>query len=468
MNSKQADVAVVGAGPGGYVAAIRLAQLKKRVIVIDKAVLGGVCLNWGCIPSKALIHTASLVEDIRDGGQIGIHVDNLKVDLKQVQTWKQGVVNRLTGGVGTLLKHHKVDVVMGKATLTGPKTIEVETQEGKVEVKAEAILLATGARPIALPGLDVDGKSVLTSREALELTELPKHLVVIGGGIIGLEIGTFYRKLGSEVTVVELTPNLLPGTDPDLVKVVARGLKKRKVAIHLETKAEKLERAGDQLEVTLAPKSGEKIKITCDKMLIAVGMKPNSDGLGLDKVGVQLDPKGFVKVDAQLRTSVPSIFAIGDLIGAPLLAHKASKEGLVAASVIAGSNDRYDVRAMPAAIFTDPEIATVGLSEAEAKQKGLEVKIGTFPFSASGRALTTGHADGLVKIVADAKTDQILGVGIAGPDASDLIAEAALGIELGATSEDLALTVHAHPTLAETMMEAAEAVHGMAIHAIGK
>ncbi|MFO0985221.1 MAG: dihydrolipoyl dehydrogenase [Planctomycetota bacterium] len=465
---KRADVAVVGAGPGGYVAAIRLAQLKKRVVVIDRAVLGGVCLNWGCIPSKALIHTASLVEEIRTGAEVGIHVDNLRVDMKQVQAWKQAIVNRLTGGVQQLLKHHRVDVVMGQAMLTGPNSIAVTTKEGKVTVNADHILLATGARPINIPGFEVDGKRVLNSREALELDELPKHLVVIGGGIIGLEIGTFYRKLGSQVTVVELTPNLLPGTDPDLVKVVQRNLKKRGVAVHLEAKAEKLELRAQDIELTIAPKSGERVRLACDRVLVAIGMRPNSENLGLDQAGVQTDARGFVKVDRQLRTSARSVFAIGDLIGAPLLAHKASKEGLVAAAVIAGANDSLDVRALPAAIFTDPEIATVGMSEAEAKQKGLAVKIGTFPFSASGRALTTGHSDGMVKLLADAATDQILGVGIVGPGASDLIAEASLAIEMGATSEDLALTVHAHPTLPEAVMEAAESVHGLAIHAIQK
>ncbi|MEW6743994.1 MAG: dihydrolipoyl dehydrogenase [Planctomycetota bacterium] len=461
---KTAAVVVLGAGPGGYVAAIRLAQLGKKVVIVDRGTLGGVCLNWGCIPSKALISAAGFYERVQKASEMGIDVDGVEVDVRRLQQWKSGIVSRLTGGVKQLLTKNGVEIVFGEARVAAPNRLVVQTPEGSLEIEASAIVLATGSRPIDLAALPADGETVIQSREALELEMVPPSLVVVGGGVIGLEIGTMWAKLGSRLTVVELTSQLLPGTDPDLVRVVERGLKKRKVAIHLESEAVGLAEGPGGKILKVRTRAGKEIDVPADKVLVSVGVRPNSSDLGLEQVGV-VSERGFIKVDDQLRTSVPSIYAIGDVTGQPFLAHRASKQGLVVADVIAGkSASMADVQAMPAAIFTDPEVATVGLSEAEARAAGHEVRIGTFPFSASGRALAVGHAEGMVKVVADARSDLLLGCGIAGPEASDLIAEPALAIEMGAAVEDLALTVHAHPTLPESMMEAAEAVHGKAIH----
>ncbi len=456
---KTADVVVIGAGPGGYVAAIRLAQLGKDVLVIDRDRIGGVCLNYGCIPSKAMISAGSLVESIKGAGTMGIKVDGVSVDMPTLKTWKDGIVKRLTGGIGELFKRNGVETLLGDARFTGPGELVVSTSKGEVSVKAQQVLVATGAHAVQLPGMEIDGETYLTSKEALDLTEVPENLLVIGGGIVGLEIGTYMSKLGAAVTIVELADSLLVGTDPELVKVVQRGLKKRKIKVFTSSKVTAVKDGQATIET---PKGEKSVPVT--KVLVAVGFRPNTKGLGLDVVGVKLDKQGHVVVDDQLRSSNPDVFAIGDVIGFPYLAHKASKEGMVAAEVMVGQNVTLDVKAMPAAIFSDPEIATVGLSEAAAREAGYDVKVGSFPFAANGRALSTNHPEGLVKFVSDASDGTLLGVHVCGHEASDLIAEAALCIEMGGTVSDIGLTVHPHPTLSETFMEAAHVVEGHAIH----
>ncbi|HEY8450497.1 MAG TPA: dihydrolipoyl dehydrogenase [Bacillota bacterium] len=459
------DVLVIGGGPGGYPAAIRAAQLGKEVVLVEREALGGVCLNVGCIPSKALISAANSYRRIQEEAERGILVDNARVAMDKLQAWKQGVVERLTGGVAKLCEGNGVTVVRGTATFTGPNQVLVETEAGTSSYHFEHAIIATGSRPIELRAFPFDGERILNSTDALALADIPKHLLVIGGGYIGLELGTVFAKLGSQVTVVEMTNQLLPGTEPELVRVVERRLRRLGVTVHLETQAQRLEHTADGVRVTLRRLPGEEtITIEADRVLVTVGRRPNSDNLGLDRAGVAVDERGFIRVDEQRRTSVGHIFAIGDVAGEPMLAHKATHEGLVAAEAIAGKRVAFEPAAIPAVIFTDPEIATVGWTEAQAQAAGHQVVVGRFPFQASGRALTTGETEGFVKIVADAESHVILGVQIVGPEASDLISEGALAIEMAARLDDLALTIHPHPTLSETLMEAAEAALGQPVH----
>jgi dihydrolipoamide dehydrogenase len=467
MATKTFDAVVIGGGPGGYVAAIRLAQLGKNTALVEKEALGGVCLNWGCIPSKALIAAANLVEDIRDAADRGILADKPRVDLDKLRQFKDDVVKKLVGGVGQLEKGNGVEVVKGTAAFVGPDAVEVQGKDGAVRLEAGAFIVATGARPVEIPGFAFDGKDVWSAREAVDLPELPKRLLVIGGGVIGLELGTVYAKLGSKVTVVEALPQILTGVDPEAVRLVQKGLRQREVAVHVNAKAKGFERKGGALLVR-AEVDGKEQAIECDKILVSVGFRPLTDGLGLDRAGVILGPKGFVEVNERFQTSVPSIYAIGDLCGPPFLAHRASKEGEIAAEVIAGKKSARDWVAMPAAIFTDPEVAVVGMTEEEARAAGHDPITGKFAFAALGRAIAIAHTDGFVKVVADRASKLLLGVTIAGPEAADLIAEAALALEMGAYLEDVALTVHAHPTLPEAFMEACKVALGEAIHALNR
>ena len=459
------DLVVIGAGPGGYVAAIRAGQLGVKTAIVERDRIGGVCLNYGCIPSKSLIHASGLFEKIQHADTYGFLVGAPKVDGKKMQEWKSGIVKRLTTGVGFLLAKNGVTVISGAATFTGKNTMSVKSADGKADtIEFGKAIIATGARPFALPTFPIDGKVVMTSKEILDLDRVPEHLVVIGGGVIGLEMGMVFLKLGSKLTVVELTDAILPGVDPEAVKVLEKSLTKRGATVLKSTKASGLATEKGTTFVLATGSDGTAHKLPADVVLVAVGFKPNSNDLGLEAIGVKTDARGSILVDEHRRTNVPHVYAIGDVAGLPWLAHKASKEGIVAAEHAAGKPTAYDVKAMPAGIFTDPEIGTVGLQEPEAKAKGIAVRVGKFPFTALGKALAVAQTDGFVKLIADEKTDLLLGATIVGYAAADLTAEIALAIEMGATAEDVGLTVHAHPTMPESLMEAAEAVHKHAIH----
>jgi dihydrolipoamide dehydrogenase len=467
MATKTFDAVVVGGGPGGYVAAIRLAQLGQKTALVEKESLGGVCINWGCIPSKALIAAANLVEDMRGAAERGIIAAPLEVDIARLRAFKDGVVKKLTGGIALLEKGNGVEVVKGTATFVGPGAVEVESGGERTRLEAKAFIVATGARTVQIPGFEFDGKDVWSAKEAVDLPEVPARLVVIGGGVIGLELGTVYAKLGSRLTVVEALPTLLTGVDPEAVRLVQKGLRQREAEVLVNAKAKGLERRAGGLAVKVEVDGKERV-IEADKVLVSVGFRPNTEGLGLEKAGVQLDAKGFVTVNDRFQTSAPSVYAIGDLCGPPFLAHKASKEGETAAEVIAGKRSARDWVAMPAAIFTDPEVASVGLSEDEARKRGYDPIVGKFAFGALGRAVAIDHTEGFVKVVGDRESKLLLGATIAGPEASDLIAEAALALEMGAYLEDVALTIHAHPTLPEAFMEACKAALGEAIHRLNQ
>lgn len=459
------DVVVIGSGPAGYVCAIRCAQLGLQVAVVEREFIGGTCLNVGCIPSKALIAAGALVKKIKHAETMGITVKDLHVDVPALVTWKEGVVGKLTGGVKSLLKNHKCATFTGTGKIAGRGQVEVTGDDGKKQtLAARNIVVATGSVPIEIPGFPFADENVWSSTDALAPRAIPKRMLVIGGGYIGLELGLVYHNLGTEIRVVEFMDRVLPGMEPELSKEMGRSLKKKKIPVHLESKATSFQKTKDGLVVEVDTK-GTKEKFTCDVILSTVGRRPLSQNLGLESAGVAVDQKGFVTVDAQRRTNVPGIWAVGDVAGQPMLAHKGSHEGLVAAAAIAGDHGAaFDPACIPAVIFTDPEIASVGLSADEAKARGFDPVEGRFPFGASGRALAINETDGWVKIVADRGSDRVLGVHMIGPEVTELIAEATLAIEMGATAEDLAATIHAHPTLPETIMEAAEAVHGMAVH----
>ncbi|MEK6984868.1 MAG: dihydrolipoyl dehydrogenase [Candidatus Thermoplasmatota archaeon] len=466
------DVAIIGAGPGGYVAAIRAGQLGLKTVVIEEGKLGGVCLNVGCIPSKAVISAAKDYKHAIHGAEKGLTFADPIIEMPKLVKWKQGIVDKLTGGVAGLLKANKVEVVNGRATLAGAGVIDVAGL-AKRTLQAKNVILATGSSTIEIPGFKFDEKRIVSSTGALELQEVPKHLVVIGGGVIGLELGCAYANLGSKVTVVEMMDQLVPGVDAEIAKGLERILKRRKWDLHLGARAKEAKVSGSGVKVTFEVKGSEQT-IDADVVLVSVGRRPNTKGLGLEKAGVKLDERGFVVTDLQKRSNVATVFAIGDITHGPMLAHKASKEGVVAAEVIAAtlagkkSGAAADFATIPGVIFTDPEIATAGMTEAQAKAAGHDVKVGTFNVAALGRAMAASETDGFYKVIGDKKSDRLLGVHILGPGASDLIAEAALALEMGATVEDLSLTVHPHPTLSEGLMEAAEALHGKAIHALNK
>lgn len=471
MATQNFDVCVIGTGPGGYVAAIRAAQLGKKVCVVEREKLGGVCLNVGCIPSKAMISASHFMQRVKhDAPEMGFEIkSDIKLNMKKLMSWKQSVCDKMSGGVSQLLKGNQVTVIRGDATFKSAKELYVKSKEGDATVVATHYIVATGSRPIEISGFQIDEKDVLSSTGALDLDELPKAVVVIGGGYIGLEIGTYLAKLGSDVTVLEAGGALLAGVaDRECVQVVERKLKKNGVKVVIGAKAKGYVKSGGKCEVTY-DSNGKSEKIKADKILLMVGRRPNSDQTNLKGIGLQIDEKGFVKVDAQRRTNLPHIFAIGDVSGQPMLAHKASHEGVLVAEVIGGMNRVYDAKTVPAVVFTDPEIASAGWLEEECKSKGHpDLKIGKFPFAANGRAVSLMETDGFIKVIADAKTHVVLGVHMVGPEVSNLVSEAVLAIEMGARLEDLALSIHPHPTLGEVMMEAAEAALGHAIHIIQK
>lgn len=473
MSEERFDAVVIGAGPGGYPTGIRLGQLKVKTAVVEREYMGGVCLNVGCIPSKAVIHAAKMFDKMGHAEDIGISIASKPViDMKKMQAWKGTVVNKLTSGVRTLIKGNGSTIVEGTARLakSGPDghRVIVTSSKGETTLVAKNVVIATGSRPMEIPGFKIDQQRIIDSTGALALEELPARLIVIGGGYIGLELGMAYAKLGSKVTVVEATPGLLGTMDKDCVAVVARKLKKMGVEVMLDAKAKSWEDKGDRAVLTVELKDGKAATIDADKILLSVGRRPNTENLGLEEAGVALDKRGYVVADDQLRTNVPGIYAVGDVIGGMMLAHKATKEGEVVAEIIAGHKAAVDVRTIPAVVFTDPEIASAGLTEEEAKAKGHQVKVGKFPFAALGRALGVNDTEGFAKTIVDAKTEEILGVHIVGNGASDLISEAALAIEMGAVAQDINLTVHPHPTLSEALREATAAAIGEAVHVMNR
>ena len=466
MTDKQTQVAVIGAGPGGYAAAFLAADLGMQVSLIDPEVNpGGVCLNRGCIPSKALLHAAQVLADIKDGREWGLSVSGLKVDHEKLRDWKSTIVSKLTGGLGQLVKQRKINYLRARAVFRDNRTLEVSPVDGEnYPLTFEKAIIATGSRPVILSVLDVASDRLIDSTGALELETVPKNLLVVGGGYIGAELGSVYAALGAKVTIVEMTGGLLPGVDRDLVRFLKKRLDENLDAILLNTTVKEVISQKNGLKVTLDSAGEDPHTRVFERILTSVGRRPNSENLGLENTGITPNGQGFIPVNARRQTSVDHIFAIGDVAGEPMLAHKATHEGRIAAEVAAGRNVVYEPSAIPAVVFTDPEIAWAGLTETDAKTQGKTVQVSRFPWAASGRAATLGRGEGLTKVIVDPDTDAVLGVGIAGPGAGEMIAEGVLAIEMGANAVDLGLTIHPHPTLSETIMEAADAVHGTATH----
>lgn len=454
------DLIVIGSGPGGYHAALRAAQLGLKTACVEKGAVGGVCLNTGCIPTKALLHVAGLVREAGHAKAYGVGFGEPKLDLKRLNAWKDEVVQKMTGGVQMLFKGNKVTLLEGEGRFVDAHTLQV----GADKVTADRFIVATGSKPIQIPGFEFDGDRIIDSTGALTLAKVPKRFLAIGGSAIGLEFSDVYGALGAEVTVVEMMERIVPLGDVDASKELHKALAKRGMTIRTSTKAVGQKKTPKGTEVVLEGADGKRDTVTVDRILVAVGRSPNGRGLGLEEIGVEVDERGFVPVvNDHMQTGVEHVYAIGDVARAPLLAHKAMKEGLAAAEHAAGKPSGYDT-VVPAVIYTSPEHASVGMTEQEARDAGYSVRIGKFPLSASGRATTLGVDGGLVKLVGDEKTDLLLGFHMVGPNAGDIVSEAALAIEMGATLEDIALTQHAHPTIAEAVMEAAEHAHGQAIH----
>ena len=454
------QIAVLGSGPGGYTAAFRAADLGQDVILIERyADIGGVCLNVGCIPSKALLHAAKVIDEARHAEDIGVSFGAAKIDLDKLRGYKQKVVKQLNGGLAGMAKARKVRVVTGVGRFISAQEIEVQTAEGAKIVRFENAIIAAGSQAVKLPGLPWGDPRLMDSTDALELAEVPKSLLVLGGGIIGLEMACVYEALGSQVTVVELSDQLMPGADPDLVRPLQQRLAKRYAGIYLKTKVTAVEAQKKGLKVTFEGEQAPEPKLY-DRVLVAVGRSPNGGKINAEAAGVQVSERGFIAVDRQMRTNVPHIFAIGDLVGQPMLAHKATHEGKVAAEVAAGHKSEFVARVIPSVAYTDPEIAWVGVSETEAKAKGLKVGVGKFPLAASGRAIGIGRTEGFTKLLFDEDSHKVIGAGIVGPNAGDLIAEVALAIEMGAEAADIGLTIHPHPTLSESVAMAAEVYEG--------
>ncbi len=456
----QTDIIVIGSGPGGYTAAFRAADLGKKVVLVEKfSSLGGVCLNVGCIPSKALLHTAQVLDETKEMGSIGIEFGPVKIDAKKLKESKDNVVKKLTGGLTMLAKQRQVTVIQGVAHFTGPKTIEISGEKGKQVVHFEQAIIAAGSESVTFPFIPEDPR-IFSSTGALELRDIKGHLMVLGGGIIGLEMATVYRSLGAEVTVVEFMDQLIPSADADLVNVLQKRMQKKGIEFCLKTKATKIEAKKDGLYVTLEGEHATKEPRKFDQILVAVGRRPNGDKVGADKAGVKVDDRGFIAVDNQMRTNIPHIFAIGDLVGQPMLAHKAVAQGKLAAEVACGMKHFFDPKTIPSVAYTDPELAWAGLNEKDAKAQNIAYEKAVFPWAASGRALSMHREEGLTKLLFCPDTKRILGAGIVGMNAGELLAEACLAIEMECDVEDIALTIHAHPTLSETVAQAAEMFAG--------
>jgi len=454
------DLAVLGSGPAGYTAAFRAADLGLKVALIERyESIGGVCLNVGCIPSKALLHVGQVIDSAARLGDHGVAFGEPRIDLGKLRGFKESVVGKLTGGLAGMAKKRKVEIIRGSAKFGGPNELTVEHDGEQRKVGFNQCIIAAGSRVIEIPGLPWDDERVMDSTGALELKDLPQRLLVIGGGIIGLEMACVYRSLGSRVTVVEMMSQLMSGADPDLVRPLQQHLKGQGVDFFLETRVEKVE-AGEKALVASFAGKGAPETASFDRVLVCVGRRPNGDQLNAEAAGVEIDDKGFIRVDGQMRTNVEHIFAIGDIVGQPMLAHKGSYEGKVAAEVAAGMKRAADARAIPSVAYTDPEVAWVGLTEAQAKDKGIDYGVGKFPWAASGRALGMDRSEGFTKLLFDKKTDRLIGAGMVGPHAGDLIAEATLAIEMGCDAADIGLTIHPHPTVSESLMMAAEAYEG--------
>jgi dihydrolipoamide dehydrogenase len=465
-DNKHHELVVIGAGPGGYRAAFMAADLGLRVTLIDPKVNpGGVCLYHGCIPTKALLYLSSVIKDAEDVAEMGIKFSAPEVDVKKAVAWKNKVVRKLTAGLGQLVKARKIKYIRGTASFLDEHTLEVKTEGGEKEnISFKNAIIATGATAVKLPGINYESPRIMDAEEALKLEDIPEKLLIIGGGYIGVELSIIFNEFGSKVSVVEMTGNFLPDLDDDLVTEHRKAGKEIYEEIYLQTSVVNIEEKNDLIEVTFQDKQEKKFTKTYNKVLVAIGMNPNTKGLGLDKINVEADDHGFIKVNELQETSVKGIYAIGDVAGPPLLAHKASYEGRVAAEAVAGKNTANDARAIPAAIYTEPGIATCGLTEHEAKEKNIKYKVVKFPWAASGRAVSMNESKGFTKLLIDPENERILGAGIVGKNAGDLIAELVVAIEMGATAEDVALSIHPHPTLSETIMEAAELFYGHAAH----
>jgi len=459
------ELIVIGAGPGGYAAAFLASDLGIKTTLIDGADNpGGVCLYRGCIPSKALLHAAKIINDSVEAKQIGIDFSKPRLDINKLRKWKDDVVRKLTSGLGQLSKQRKVEYIKGTAKFLDAETIEVASNNVASKYNFENIIIATGSYPAMIPGIDGVSKNILDSTSALEINDIPGSMLIIGGGYIGLELGTVYAALGTKITVAEMLPRILTGVDEDLMKVLFKKVKSAFESVMMETKVVSVTESTDGIKVVFENVRKEKSEKTFDKILVAAGRKPDSKNLGLENTGVEVDSKGFIKVDNQLRTSVRNIFAIGDIAGEPMLAHKASHEGRTAVEVISGKKVVFEPKAIPAVIFTDPEIAWCGLTETDAKKENREITIAKFPWAASGRSLTLNRSDGFTKLIIDTDTERILGGGIVGPGAGDLISEIILAVEMEANAADIKLSIHPHPTLSETIMESAEVFFGQSTH----
>jgi len=468
MEPIKTEIVVVGAGPGGYAAAFYAADLGKKVILVEREKrLGGVCLNRGCIPSKALLHAAHAITAVRESEHRGIIFGNPAIDTAKLRTWKESIVTKLSGGIAQLAKMRGVEVMFGRGYFEDSRTLRLETDQGQQFINYDQAIIAVGSKSAMPKAFDLGNPRVLTSREALEVEDVPESLLVVGGGYIGMELGTVYATLGSKVVLVEALDTILAGADPDLARPVMNYAKKAFKEVRLKTKVSKMATSGKHIKVEF-DMDGQKTEELYDRVLVAVGRVPNSQDIGLENTKVTLDEKGFIKVNEQQQTTDPAIYAIGDIAGGVLLAHKATREGRIAVEVITGENSSSKGVIIPAVVFTEPEVAWCGLTEAEAKEKGIKVQIAKFPWAASGRALTFDHPEGLTKLIIEPDTERMLGVGIVGHGAGELIGEAVLAVEMGATAKDLALTVHPHPTLSETLMEAAEAFYGHATHTFQK